>query len=155
MRGDLFAPATVTRWQLDFTREGMFRTGTRHFVGQNPPRNASFDFHLAKKADKLSLKILDLHGNVVRDVDVAKESEAGMHRVGWDLVAGSAPKEDKKTPFTPYGQPVKPGTYRVLLNADGVEHVRTLTVEADPRSGKAGSSVNETEELRKLMKERP
>ncbi len=35
---ELFAPATFTRWQLDSTREGMFRTGTRHFVGQNPPR---------------------------------------------------------------------------------------------------------------------
>src|SRR5205807_2426516 len=138
--------------QLDFTREGMFRTGTRHFVGQNPPRNASFDFTLAKKADKLSLKIFDLHGNLVRDLDVAKEKEPGIHRIAWDLIAGGAPKEDKKPPFTPYGQPVKPGNYRVMLNADGVEHARILTVEADPRSGKAGSTVNEVEELRKLMK---
>ncbi len=156
VRGDFFAPATVTRWQLDFTREGMFRTGTRHFVGQNPSPNATFDFTLAKKADKLSLTVLDLHGNRVRDFDLAKEREPGFHRIGWDLVAGGEPKGAKgKTPFTPYDQPVRPGAYRVVLSVDGVEQARTLTVEADPRSGRPGSAVNEAEELRKLMKERP
>ena len=155
VRGELFAPATVTRWQLDFTHEGMFRTGTRHFVGQNPPRGATFDFVLAKKADKLSLKILDANGGLVRDIDVSKKKDAGMHRIGWDLVAGPAPKDDKTKPFTPFGQPVKPGVYRVVLTADGVEFARNVTVEADPRTRTAGSAVNEAEELRKLMKERP
>src|SRR5262249_60030115 len=98
-QAELFAPATVTRWQLDFTREGMFRTGTRHFVGQNPPRQATFDFFLPKKAEKLSLKILDLHGNLVRELDVSKEKEAGLHRVSWDLISGKEPPEAKgKTP---------------------------------------------------------
>jgi photosystem II stability/assembly factor-like uncharacterized protein len=153
---ELFAPATVTRWQLDFTREGMFRTGTRHFVGQNPSRNATFDFMLAKKAEKLSLKIFDIYGLLVRELDLAKEKEAGMHRVGWDLVSGKEPAEAKgKTPYTPYEQAVRPGTYRVVLNADGAEHVRSVTVEPDPRSGKAGTAVNEIEELRKLLKQRP
>jgi photosystem II stability/assembly factor-like uncharacterized protein len=147
VRAELFAPAAVTRWQLDFTREGMFRTGTRHFVGQNPPRSATFDFLLGKKADKLSLKVLDPHGNLVRALDVSKEKDAGMHRVGWNLVAGPAPKEAKaKTPFTPYGQPVKPGVYRLVLNVDGVEHARILNVEPDPRTGMPGSAVNEMEE---------
>ncbi len=156
VRGDLFAPASVTRWQLDFTREGMFRTGTRHFVGQNPSRNATFDFTLGKKADKLSLRIFDLHGNQLRDLDVGKEKEPGLHRLGWDLVTGSEPKDAKgKMPSTPYGQPVKPGTYRVVLNVDGAEYVRTVTVEADPRSGRPGGAADEAEELRKLMKERP
>jgi hypothetical protein len=89
---DLFAPTSVTRWQLDFTREGMFRTGTRLFVGQNPSRNAMIDFVLAQKADKLSLKIVDIDRNVVRELDVSKEDDSGMHRVTWDLVGDPAPK---------------------------------------------------------------
>jgi photosystem II stability/assembly factor-like uncharacterized protein len=150
----LFEPAPVIRWHLDFTQEGMFRTGTRHFVGQNPPRQATFDFVLAKKADKLSLKVLDLHGGLVREIDVAKEKEPGMHRVGWDLVSGPAPKGGK-TPFTPHGLPVKPGTYRLALDADGVEFARLLLIEPDPRTRTAGSLTNEGEELRRLLRERP
>ncbi|MBI2808309.1 MAG: PDZ domain-containing protein [Planctomycetes bacterium] len=151
----LFTPANVTRWQLDFTREGMFRTGTRRFVGQNPTRDAVLDFLLPAKADKISLRILDLFGNPVRVFDLAKEKDVGIHRVTWNLVAGSEPKGAKTKPFTPYGQPVKPGVYRVVLGVDGTESESTLTIEADPRTRKAGSAVNEAEELRKLMKERP
>jgi len=154
-QSDLFAPATATRWQLDFTHEAMFRTGTRHFVGQNPSLGATFDFLLAKKADKLSLKVLDPSGSLVRAFDLTKEKEPGFHRVGWDLVRGKAAKEEKGKPFTPYEQPVKPGTYRVVLDADGVEHTRLVTVEPDPRTRSPGSAVNEAEELRKLLKERP
>jgi hypothetical protein len=158
-QADLFAPAPLIRWQLDFTREGMFRSGTRLFVGQNPPRQAVFDFLLAKKADKLSLKILDVQGGLVRELDLAKEKEAGVHRVVWDQVSREASKEEKgkgkKTPFTPFGRTVKPGTYRVVLDADGVESTRTLTIEADPRTGVAGVLVNEGEELRRLLRERP
>jgi hypothetical protein len=158
-QAELFAPAPVTRWQLDFTREGMFRTGTRQFAGQNPPRQALFDFLLAKKADKLSLKVLDLYGNLVRELDVSKEKEAGTHRVGWDLVSGPAPKEAKgkpmASPFTPHGQPVKPATYRLVLDADGVAFTRIVTVEPDPRTQKPGTMLNEAEELRRLLRAQP
>ncbi len=156
---ELFAPATVTRWQLDFTRDGMFSTGTRQFVGQNPPRDARFDFLLPKKAEKLSLKVTDLYGNLVRDLDVAKEKEAGFHRVAWDLVSGPAPKGEKGKPsrphFTPYKQPVKPGVYVVTLDADGSTFTRPLTVEPDPRTHTPGTAANEAEELRRLLRDRP
>ncbi|MBI1832187.1 MAG: PAS domain-containing protein [Planctomycetes bacterium] len=156
VKGELFTPTTATRWQLDFTREGMFRTGTRHFVGTNPPRGAVIDYLLFAKTDKLSLRVVGPDGGFVRDFDLGKEKDAGFHRVVWDLVAGGEPKGGKdKTSFTPYGQPVKPGVYRVQLTIDGVTHSRLLTVEADPRLGRPGSTINETEELRKLLKERP
>jgi hypothetical protein len=156
----LFAPETVTRWQMDFTREGMFRTGTRLFTGQNPPRQATFDFLLGKKADKLTLKVFDVYGSQVQNLDVSKEKEAGLHRVAWNLAGGPGAKGGKGTgkappPFTPAGQPVKPGTYRVVLDVDGVEHARTLTVELDPRTRTAGATVNEAEELRRLLKQQP
>lgn len=158
-RTDLFAPAPVTRWHLDFTREGMFRTGTRHFVGQNPPPQAILDFILAKQADKLSLRVLDVNGNLVRETDASKEKEAGIHRISWNLVSGPAGKPDKgkasRSPFTPSGQPVKPGMYRLVLDADGTEFTRVLVVEPDPRTKTAGSLVNEAEELRQLLRQQP
>ncbi len=52
-------------------------------------------------------------------------------------------------------QPAKPGVYRVVLNADGVEHTRIVRIEPDPRTGTRGSTVNKAEELRRLMNERP
>jgi photosystem II stability/assembly factor-like uncharacterized protein len=154
---DLFAPALVTRWQLDFTHEGMFRTGTRHFVGQNPSRGAIFDYTLAKKADKLSLKVIDGNGNLVRELDVSKNKDAGMHRIAWDLSTGMGGGKGVKGKggFAQGGPAVKPGVYRVMLVADGVEFARNLTVEADPRTRTAGTVTNEAEELRKLLKERP
>jgi len=153
-RSELFAPGAVTRWRYDTTREGMFRTGTRQFVGQNPTRAATIDYLLAKPAEKLSLKVLDLHGNVVRDLDVGKEKEAGTHRVAWDLVAGPGGGEKNKPPFTPPEQPVRPGVYRVVLAADGEEMARTLTVEPDPRTRPAGGAANEADAARKGMNER-
>jgi hypothetical protein len=138
----------------------MFRTGSRQFVGQNPPRGATLDFFLPKKADKLSLKVLDLRGKLVRELDMAKEKEAGLHRVGWDLVSGPAPKGPKKgksaeKPFTPYGQPVKPSAYVIVLDADGATSTQILTVEPDPRTRTPGAAVNEAEELRRLLKQQP
>jgi hypothetical protein len=155
---DLFTPATVTRWQLDFTHEGMFRTGTRHFVGKNPQREATFDYCLPKKAEKLSLKVFDPQGSLVRDLDLAKDKDAGMHRIAWDLVNNPKSKETKgkfRKAFNADGQPVKPGTYRVVLDADGSEVSRLLTIEPDPRSQKAGVAVDEAEELRRLLRDGP
>jgi hypothetical protein len=134
----------------------MFKTGTRHFVGQNPSRQAAVDFLLAQKAAKLSLKILDPYGNVVRDFDVSKEKEAGFHRIAWDLVSGPAPKEKTSKPaFTPYAQPVKPGIYVLALEVDGAAYQRLLTVEPDPRTRTAGTFVNEAEELRRWLGQQP
>src|SRR6202008_2507390 len=47
---ELFAPSTVTRWQRDCMPEGMFTTGTRQVVAENPSQQACFDFLLCKKA---------------------------------------------------------------------------------------------------------
>jgi hypothetical protein len=74
----------VTNWRLDTTREGMFKTGTRVFSGQNPVRSAVFDFTLAKKAENLELKVVDISGKTIRTLNVAKETDAGFHRVGWE-----------------------------------------------------------------------
>jgi photosystem II stability/assembly factor-like uncharacterized protein len=170
-QSQLFAPAAVTRWQVDFTHEGMFRTGTRHFVGQNPSRQAVVDYFLPHKADQLSLKVLDPLGNLVRDVDVSKEKEAGLHRITWDLVGASASlsatTKDKTAPkgkakelkkgkqgSIASGQ-MKPGSYILVLDVDGVSARRLLTIEPDPRTKLAGVAVDEAEELRRWIGQNP
>jgi S1-C subfamily serine protease len=164
-KADLFAPTPVTRWQLDFTHEGMFRTGTRHFVGQNPSRQATFDYVLPKKAEQISLKVYDPLGALVRDLDVSNDKGAGVHRVPWDLATGAGKGGGKgfgggkggggKGGFGGAGLTAKPGVYRVVLSADGAEHARLITVEPDPRTKIAGATENEAEEIRKLLKEQP
>ncbi len=169
----LFTPATVTRWQLDTTHEGMFRTGTRVFLGENPPRGAVFDFVLGKKAEKLEMKIVDIQGKTVRTLDVTKETEPGIHRVTWDLSSepqggkgkGKAALKGKgmsqgsaiagKGP-QPGGPPAKPGIYRVMLVADGQEQSQTLVIEPDPHQRGGEIITDEVEEelaRRRLLKE--
>ncbi len=81
----LFSPGKVVRWRIDTTREGMFRTGTRVFTGQNPARTASIDFTLAKPAEEISLKVIDVQGKTVRELDVSKSKEPGFHRIDWNM----------------------------------------------------------------------
>ncbi len=172
----LFAPATVTNWRLDTTREGMFKTGTRAFNGQNPVRNAVFDFTLAKKAESLELKVVDISGKTMHTLNVAKETEAGLHRVGWDQFgeAGKTgfgggkggggfkgkgkgqpqdPAQAAQAPKGPFGGfggspaiKLGPGVYRVILVADGQEYSQTLVIEPDPTQRGAEIIADEVEE---------
>ncbi len=179
----LFAPAAFTRWQLDFTHEGMFKTGTRVFAGQNPPRLAIVDFFLPQKTANLSLKITDPVGKLVRELDVSKEMEPGVHRVTWDLVGGEVAgqkkgqmgaggakggkgaKGEKAAKGAKGGQGggkgaqaaqlAKPGAYAVVLEADGRVERQVLTIEADPRTQTAGVFTDEAEELRRMLNQVP
>lgn len=155
----LFKPATVTRWRLDESREGMFRTGTRHFTGQNPPRGATFDFVLNGKADKMSFKIVDIEGRVVRVLDVAKEKEPGPHRITWDMTAGPAQtkgqKDDStaKKPKIEPGSQVPSGVYRVVLEVDGNEFAQTIALHPDPDPRLAQPAIDEYEDERRLRRQ--
>ena len=67
---------------------------------------------------------------------------AGMHRWVWDLraTAPASPHYDYpisavpgRTPLTPQGPTVLPGTYTVRLTVDGHSETQPLTVKMDPR----------------------
>lgn len=154
----LYTPTPLTLWQLDTTREGMFRTGTRAFAGQNPQRTVAIDFSLPSKVEKLSLRIVDVEGTTLREYDLAKESAAGLHRITWDLSTGTSkkiPPGGKKVgkgkigkgqlagPNAPF---VGAGKYRLILDADGVELARVVTIEGDPRLPGLDRAVDEAEE---------
>jgi len=176
----LYTPAQLTLWRLDTTREGMFKTGTRTFNGQNPIRTVSIDFVLPKKTEKLTLRIADIEGKTLREFDVAKETDAGVHRVSWDLSTGTQ-KKGAKGGFAggkgagakggaggkggggqaggkgggPFGQGnalAGSGKYRIILEADGVEISRIVTIEADPRTPDIDRAVDEAEEDRLLRR---
>ncbi len=166
-KSNLFAPAPVTRWLLDSTREGMFKTGTRAFVGQNPPRNASIDFVLASKADTLSLKIVDIQGKLVREFNMDKEKDAGFHRIGWDLLTGTLAQEAKGKggkegkgggkfaggPPAPDGvQQAKNGLYRVVLEVDGKEIGQPIRIDPDPSQRNDSLLTDDAEEDRLLRR---
>ncbi len=171
----LWAPSALTQWRLDSTHEDMFKTGTRVFAGQNPPRVANIDFVLAKKPAKMSLTITDIEGRTVREFDLSKENGPGFHRIAWDLTGGDGKKDGKggggkgaggggggggkKGGGDPAGkggggQLVKlPGTFRVHLDADGQILSQTLVVEADPRFRPGTSDVDAAEEDRQLRRQ--
>ena len=125
---------------------------------------------LAKKAEKLSSsRSSTSHGKTVRDLDVGKASEPGLHRIAWDLTGNPQKKADgggkqfkkggggaKGPPQGPSGAPVAAGSYRVVLVADGQELGQTLVIEPDPnqRSGEiVTDEAAEDLEWRRLQKE--
>ncbi len=136
----LFHPATAVRWRNEPPRGSIYGTGSRKFVGENPPPGAQIYYSLGKKPQAVTLKVLDYTGAVVRELEA--KAEPGLHKVSWDL--RRAPQGGQ-----PAGQPggrggrggrggaggpnaAPPGMYRVVLTVDGKEYTTGLKVEGDP-----------------------
>jgi photosystem II stability/assembly factor-like uncharacterized protein len=75
----LFKPIAAVRWQM----EPPHGRTNRRYVGENPPLGAEVYYLLQKKADKISLKVVDFEGKTVRDL--LASGDAGLHRIVWDL----------------------------------------------------------------------
>jgi len=103
--------------------------------------------------DAVALAISDVGGNVVRTMKVAKNADAGVNRVWWDLRMD--PTDELKLRMRPLQVPdyamdkeglrklatagplsvlVAPGRYTVRLTAGGAERSETLEVRKDPNS---------------------
>jgi photosystem II stability/assembly factor-like uncharacterized protein len=85
-KSHLYQPNTVIRWRLEQGREGMFSGADRKFYGQNPPAGAQIFYALNKKADAISLKVMDYTGKLMTELQAA--SEPGLHQVSWNLGQG-------------------------------------------------------------------
>ncbi len=163
----LFKPNPAIRWQSEPRRGGT----TRRFVGENPPAGAQLYYALAKKADKISLKVLDVEGKLVRELRPSTTS--GLHRVAWDLArtparpmgrpgnqppagTGQPPPESEEPPPGPRGpggragfgggRAVPPGAYRIVLTVDGKEMTQSVRVEPDPLAPPGVIAAEESEE---------
>jgi hypothetical protein len=136
----LYDPGAVTRWRSEPDVGSSMGGGSKKFFGQNPPRGAAVYYSLGKKAEKVSLKVMDYAGQTVRELTT--KSEPGLHRVVWDLrrpsgrtmrdlIGGQADPEQalRRGLFT---ADVPPGQYRVVLTVDGKEFSSGLRIEADP-----------------------
>ena len=151
----LLSPSPVIQWKRGSTPP--FYESTRAYYGQNQPRGASIDYVIGKKAEKASIKILDVGGNAIRAFPAS--TELGYHRQMWDLARGegnqrSPNASDGVSGYNPLRRrlpgdgPVPPGDYRVILTIDGTEHVQTLLVEQDPSAPKGGYVFGEEMEER-------
>jgi len=116
-RAHLFQPNLVTRWRSEPERNSPYGTGARYFVGQGPPPGVQIFYDLTRKADKVSLKIIDFAGKPVRDLKA--ENIPGLHRVVWNLTRFASGV-------------VSAGMYRVVLNVDGEEFTQSVRVDNDP-----------------------
>ena len=77
----LYEPNTVVRWRnAPSVGTG---GGAQRFRGENPPRPAQIFYSLAKKPEKIALKIVDVAGRTIRELEV--KSDAGLNQVTWDL----------------------------------------------------------------------
>lgn len=80
----LLDPQEVVRWRADPSRG---RTN-RRYASENPPSGAQLWYSLPAKADRVSLRVEDIQGRVIRELRGNQES--GLHRVAWDLIQTSA-----------------------------------------------------------------
>lgn len=129
----LYKPSTVIRWQPQPRHGGT----NRRFMGSNPPAGASISYSLPKKTSNVELKLMDVEGNIIRTLK--GPTDAGLHRVAWDLVqnASQGKNAQRGRPMAgspPPGRPVSSGIYKLLLVVDGSEFASTIRIENDPNA---------------------
>ena len=151
----LFAVPPAVRWRY----HGSFEEGSRSGAGQNPPAGAVIHYSLkAKPKGEVALEILDTKKNVVARLTSKEEpadppdegaysadddkkeplpTEAGLHRVVWDLHYDGAQaiqgaRVDSGNPKD--GPLAPPGEYTLRFTVDGKALTTMLQVLPDPRS---------------------
>jgi hypothetical protein len=73
----LFAPSPGIRWRLQPSARSPYSSAERAFVGQNPPTGTAIEYYLGKKAEKVSVKIVDVSGKTVYTFDNAQGGQGG------------------------------------------------------------------------------
>ena len=118
----LFRPADAVAWRSG-TEAGS--SGTRRFVGENPPRGAQIHYSLTREAASVSITISDIEGRKL--VTLEGDNALGLHQVTWDLR-----REVRQRGRVGRGPTVAPGTYLVTLTVDDVELKQVVRVDSDP-----------------------
>ncbi len=139
----LYRPKDAVRWRLLPATGGT----NRRFVGQNPLPGAQLDYSLTAPADKVTLKVVDIDGKVMREAK--GPTGPGLHRVTWDLsrpFTKTAPKQGAgkgRFPGLGTAPQAPPGDYRVVLTVDGQEFAQRFRVEADPNVPRSAAAAEE------------
>ncbi len=99
----------------------------RRFAGENPAFGALVTYQLSKESEgSVRISILDPHGSAVRVLEGT--SDAGFHRVTWDLRAN--PPEGVTGGRGPL---VPPGRYGIELTLGSEKRTSSVEVVLDPR----------------------
>jgi photosystem II stability/assembly factor-like uncharacterized protein len=120
----LYQPATAVREHMEPSRGQT----NRRFAGENPPQGAVIWYSLGKKASKASLKVVDIEGQLVRELKA--ETQPGLHKIVWNL-AHARPRPSRNRSAPEAARPVAPGSYLVVLTVDGREYKQALRVEEE------------------------
>lgn len=123
-RATLMRPNTAIRWRRLPSRGD---SGTRQFVGENPPDGAQIFYSLTSNAGDVTLRIEDVAGRLIREYEDIPSSP-GLHMIEWDLrrqVRGGGGRFRR-------GPMVDAGTYRVVLHVDDDTFIHPLVVVEDP-----------------------
>jgi hypothetical protein len=161
----LFKPDGAVRVRRNVGADTPFPPEVPHAL--NPPDGAIIYYWLGSKPPgKVTLDVLDSAGAVVRhyssdSITPVREAarpphpnfwlaleqplptDAGMHRVNWDLRYNAPPAlthsfeinaNPGQTPASPEGALVPPGVYTVSLTVNGKAHAEKVVVTSDPRS---------------------
>jgi len=119
----LYKPNAAVQWRPQPSR-GAGRT----FRGTNPPAGAQIYYSLAKKVPSVTLEILSREGQILRTLEA--KSEAGLHRVPWNLRGANKPGANgRRRRVAPR---VGRGTYRARLTVGETVLTEDVTVELDP-----------------------
>src|SRR5262249_35969288 len=78
----LYKPNTAIRYQLQPSRGN----SGRRFTGQNPQPGAHVYYSLKEKAQKVSVRVVDIDGAVMGQFD--GPGDPGLHRVSWSMTIG-------------------------------------------------------------------
>jgi photosystem II stability/assembly factor-like uncharacterized protein len=126
-RTHLFHPTSVVRWRTEPERGQT----NRRFEGQNPTPGAAIYYSLTRKADKLSLTILDYEGKVIRTLN--GPTEPGLHRIAWDL--------SRPSPTRPgQGQEASQGEARRVAGAGAGRPEAESETPENPGAGPAAAA---------------
>ena len=135
----LLKPADVIRWRRTPRRGGT----NRRYVAANPSNSARLWYTLPKDAKKAALRIENIAGEKVAELNGA--AKAGLQVVRWNLT--QARQRGRATP-------VPNGDYRITLLIDGKEvGKQILSVKQDPTLSPDAISEAELEAVQRQLDE--
>ncbi|MEM7785006.1 MAG: PDZ domain-containing protein [Planctomycetota bacterium] len=129
---NLFDIKDAIRWQR---QPAAGNSGTRRFVGSNPPTGSLIGYSLGKNARQVELTISNLSGSVVKTFSEVSR-EKGVHQIRWDLTQDSNGQSR-------FRRSVPSGLYQVTLRVDGNESKTTIDVKPQPNISAAAAEVME------------
>jgi photosystem II stability/assembly factor-like uncharacterized protein len=80
----IFTPSPALQWKNMDNRNDEF-WGHQYFIGENPPTDAVFSYHLKRPVSGLAARITDAGGRVIRNITIpASKNVAGINTACWD-----------------------------------------------------------------------